>query len=120
MSKEIKYINPVQMTMLNNKAIRKNFNRSLNKSFVKAISKEILIPIVFHVPHNDVEVRCKLVVPSEYIEGNWSIKVKDVVEMWLDMTLEDFNGLKSHKVEKEDNQALCGVAERLQPHKKDP
>ena len=105
MSKEIKYINPVQMTLLNNKAIRKNFNRSLNKSFVKAISKEILIPIVFHIPHNDVEVRCKLIVPSEYIEGNWSTKVKgkDVVVMWLDMSLEDFNGLESHKVEKEDN-----------------
>ena len=105
MSKEIKYINPVQMTMLNNKAIRKDLNRSLNPSFVKAISKEILIPIVFHMPHNDVEVRCKLIVPSEYIEGNWSIKVKgkDVVEMWLDMTLEDFNGLKSLEDAKEDN-----------------
>ena len=110
MSKEIiKYINPVQMILLNNKAIRKNFNRSLEKDFVKAIQRDILIPIVFHLPHNEHEVRCQMAIPSLYIDLEWWKKknkdrmTENMVKFWLDMTVEDFNGLESHEAEKEDN-----------------
>ncbi len=78
---EVKYLTKEQFTRLNDRAIQRKANRTVEPKFVKRLSDGLKFPIIETLLHNDVEMRCHIATSSE---GS---------TCWLDITLSDFNVL---------------------------
>ena len=78
---EVKYLTKEQFTRLNDRAIQRKPNRTVEPKFVKRLSDGLKFPIIETLLHNDVEMRCHIATSSE---GS---------TCWLDITLSDFNVL---------------------------
>ena len=74
----VTYIDQKRLKKLNDKAIRQDRNRTLRQSFVKSIDKDLRMPLVADMPHNDREMRCVFLFvektscsrPSQNIHGH--------------------------------------------------
>ena len=78
---EVKYLTKEQFTRLNDRAIQRKANRTVEPKFVKRLSDGLKFPIIETLLHNDVEMRCHIATSSE---GS---------TCWLDITLSDFDVL---------------------------
>jgi len=78
---EVKYLTKEQFARLNDRAIQRKANRTVEPKFVKRLSDGLKFPIIETLLHNDVEMRCHIATSSE---GS---------TCWLDITLSDFNVL---------------------------
>ena len=80
---EVKYLTKEQFARLNDRAIQRKANRTVEPKFVKRLSDGLKFPIIETLLHNDVEMRCHIATSSE---GN---------TCWLDIALSDFDVLPS-------------------------
>ena len=78
---EVKYLTKAQFTRLNDRAIQRKANRTVEPKFVKRLSDGLKFPIIETLLHNDVEMRCHIATSSD---GN---------TCWLDIALSDFDVL---------------------------
>ena len=83
-----KYLTKRDVIRLNNKAIRKDKNRSVKTSFYKRLEEGLKYPISFSF-YNDKDVRTQII----YGEDPASNNTGDVFTFWLDMDLRDYNEL---------------------------
>jgi hypothetical protein len=96
------YIDQPLLKKLNDKAIRQDRNRTLRPSFVKSIDKDLRMPLVADMPHNDREMRCVFlfVEKTSCSRPSQNILFRDPedsehnsVELWLDMAFDDWISL---------------------------
>lgn len=78
---EVKYLTKEQFQRLNNRAIKRNANRTVKRKFIELLTDGLKFPIIETFLHNDVEMRCRIALNSE---GN---------TCWLDISLSDFDVL---------------------------
>jgi len=88
------YVNKEQLTMLNNRAIRRNSNRTLEPKkleklpkFLKEVGFQgdqgedmVRYPVTYSMPHNDVEMRV-------------CFTTHEAKEMWLDISFKEYENL---------------------------
>ena len=79
---QVKYFNKASLLDANNEAILSERNRSIYNESIVDIADDTLFPIVFSMPHNDVEMRVELM-PDP------------TTKVWLDMPFEAYEALPS-------------------------
>jgi len=79
---QVKYFNKASLLDANNEAILSERNRSLHNEKIVDIADDTLFPIVFSMPHNDVEMRVELMLDP-------------TTKVWLDMPFEAYEALPS-------------------------
>ena len=84
---QVKYFNKASLLDANNEAILSERNRSLRNESIVDIVDDTLFPIVFNMPHNDVEMRVGLLLDPE-------------TKVWLDMPFEAYEALPTIDVQK--------------------
>jgi len=84
-----KYLTKRDVIRLNNKAIRKDKNRSVKTSFYKRLEEGFKYPISFSLLHNDKEIRTQIIYGADPASNDTG----DVFTFWLDMDLRDYNEL---------------------------
>ena len=80
----VSYLTKELVTSLNNKAVKRKANRSLQDNFVENLSETNKFPIIQTLLHNDVEMRCNIV---------FNVVGKDAVTGWLDIPLKEYHSL---------------------------
>jgi len=88
----IKYIDYKTLLILNDKAIKAKFNRSLVHEKLVEMSDRIkknLYPLVQTFDHNDSEIRCRIILDVSQDPH------PQTFDVWLDMTYEDYKILPS-------------------------
>ena len=76
----VSYFDKQSLIEANNDAILEQRNRSLDPDAIALLDDDMRFPVVWSMDHNDVEVRCKLMLtPTD--------------EAWLDVSYETFNAL---------------------------
>ena len=90
----VKYLTKRDVIRLNNKAIRKDKNRSVKTSFYKRLEEGFKYPISFSLLHNDKEIRTQII----YGEDPASNNTGDVFTFWLDMDFKDYDKLPTAEV----------------------
>lgn len=81
-----KYITNTELKLLNDKAIKLNFNRTISDDFVKEV-KNLKYPITQCFLHNDEHYRVGIFFPNKT-----SINKQDITA-YLDIEIEDYNKL---------------------------
>lgn len=84
---QVKYFNKASLLDANNEAILSERNRSIYNESIVDIADDTLFPIVFSMPHNDVEMRVELMLDP-------------TTKVWLDMPLEAYEALPTIDVQK--------------------
>ena len=84
---QVKYFNKASLLDANNEAILSERNRSIYNESIVDIADDTLFPIVFNMPHNDVEMRVGLLLDPE-------------TKVWLDMPFEAYEALPTIDVQK--------------------
>ena len=84
---QVKYFNKASLLDANNEAILSERNRSIYNESIVDIADDTLFPIVFSMPHNDVEMRVGLLLDPE-------------TKVWLDMPFEAYEALPTIDVQK--------------------
>jgi hypothetical protein len=82
--KMTKYFTKKELMRVNNKSIEANRNRTLEPSYLEKLDEKLLFPIVFELPHNDVEMRTR-------------IQLSDTDNGFLDMDFKDYDKLPTWK-----------------------
>lgn len=85
----IKILTLQRLKRLNNKAIRVKANRTLSPTYLARMSSDHIYPITSTLLHNDVDMRCRIVLNGK----------GDIGE--LDMTLADYEDIPYVRYEKE-------------------
>ncbi len=80
----IKYFTFPLLKRINQRSINWKLNRTLPKSFFKALDKSKKYPVVFSMIHNDDHIRLK------FIHNEWGGASS---EAWLDVSLADYETL---------------------------
>tara|TARA_B100000902_G_scaffold349233_1_gene357679 strand:+ start:2054 stop:2338 length:285 start_codon:yes stop_codon:yes gene_type:complete len=83
----VTYISGYNFKKLNAKAIRHNLNRSIERKMANELSDDVLMPVTFAMPHNDVDMRCQFACANPF-------DISDppaMMELWLDMSLKDYS-----------------------------
>lgn len=81
-----KYITNTELKLLNDKAIKLNFNRTISDDFVKEV-KNLKYPITQCFLHNDEHYRVGIFFPNKT-----SINEQDITA-YLDIEIEDYDKL---------------------------
>jgi hypothetical protein len=84
---QVKYFNKASLLDANNEAILSERNRSIYNESIVDIADDTLFPIVFSMPHNDVEMRVELMLDP-------------TTKVWLDMPFEAYEALPTIDVQK--------------------
>jgi len=84
---QVKYFNKASLLDANNEAILSERNRSIYNESIVDIADDTLFPIVFSMPHNDVEMRVELMLDP-------------TTKVWLDMSFEAYEALPTIDVQK--------------------
>jgi|TARA_E500000318_G_scaffold84278_1_gene80025 hypothetical protein len=79
---QVKYFNKASLLDANNEAIISERNRSLRNESIVDTEDDTLFPIVFSMPHNDVEMRVQLMLDP-------------TTRVWLDMPFKAYEALPS-------------------------
>lgn len=79
----VPYLTKDQFIRLNDRAIRRDANRSLEPDFVDSLDADNKYPIIQTMLHNDIEMRCQIAYSAL---GE---------TCWLDIALADFDVLPS-------------------------
>ena len=69
---------------VNQRSIKANRNRTLEPSYLKKLDEKLLFPIVFELPHNDIEMRV-------------SVQLSDTANAFLDVDWKDYDKLPMWK-----------------------
>ena len=101
---KVKYLTKADLVRLNNLAIKNNSNRAIQEEFVNEISDDLKMPISTILPHNDVELRIKIVMtnpfePSTTItdaDGNELEERPNWCDVWLDIPFKELDKLPEY------------------------
>tara|TARA_R100000935_G_scaffold1683_2_gene5171 strand:- start:3828 stop:4088 length:261 start_codon:yes stop_codon:yes gene_type:complete len=77
---QVKYFSKDLLVKANKAAIRTNRNRSLEPKFLTKLDEDNKYPIVWATPHNDVEMRVRLLLDAKS-------------EAWLDIPFKTYDKL---------------------------
>ena len=86
---EVKYLTKEQFQRLNDRAIKRNANRTVKPTFVKRLSEGLKFPIIETLLHNDVEMRCCFATHK----GD---------QLWLDISFKEYEALPSFDIASND------------------
>lgn len=87
--RKVKYFTKTALLAANDLAIRTKRNRSLYQEKVEELPSDLLFPVGFSIPHNDVEMRVSIAV------GPSAEKLQIV---WLDLPFELYSALPEMEV----------------------
>jgi len=79
-----KYFTKKELIRVNKRSIKANRNRTLEPSYLKKLDEKLLFPIVFELPHNDIEMRAR-------------IQLSDKDNAFLDMDMKEYMDLPNWK-----------------------
>ena len=79
-----KYFTKKELMRVNKRSIKANRNRTLEPSYLEKLDEKLLFPIVFELPHNDIEMRV-------------SIQLSDTANAFLDVDWKDYDKLPTWK-----------------------
>jgi hypothetical protein len=71
----VKYFTKPLLMKANKEAIRKNRNRALKPEVLESLDEDLKFPVVFTMPHNDVEMRLGILLNPE-TEGFIDVPLK--------------------------------------------
>jgi hypothetical protein len=80
----ISYLTKKQFIDLNEKAIKLNKNRSIERTEYDTIA-DAKLPVLFNMLHNDVEIRTQIATSENTVA-------------WLDMDIQDYNDLNKASI----------------------
>ena len=83
----ISYISGKNFKTLNAKAIRHQLNRAVERKMANELSDDVLMPVTFTMPHNDMEMRCQFTCANPFDISD----TPAMMQLWLDISLKDYS-----------------------------